>query len=123
VPATVHLETFEKTRATIAAVDGSVVGSVMVTDMLNHAIPYWYIYQLQVKRAWRGQGIARQVMEEVIRVYGSDRLELVCRRDGDGLTEAQLAAFYQRLGFQSGPSASGIAHPSDDRRMYRNPAA
>lgn len=127
-PITVSIETRTFDRVSVAYTQtpaGPVeTGRVYVRDQLDSG--YWYVWGLYVRPGYRRQGIGRQIMDEVISVYGFDRLELIPAReaDEDGLDSDQLTAWYQQMGFKTGPSAntSRKPRPSDDRRMYRTGA-
>jgi ribosomal protein S18 acetylase RimI-like enzyme len=95
-------------------------GRVYVRDELDHG--YQYVWGMRVAPGYRRQGIATQLMDEIITMYGFDRLELIPAREGeDGMTSEQLSAWYARFGFKAGPSANTDREPrpSDERRMFR----
>lgn len=126
--ATIDTRTYDRvSTAYVKTPEGPAeAGRVFARDALDNG--YWYIHGLYVKPGYRQQGIARQLMDEVIRFYGFDRLELICAdvpdADPKRLGGDDLAAWYQRLGFVFGPSANTSRMPrvSDSRRMYRKGA-
>lgn len=129
ITATVVTRTFDRVSlAHVKTPDGpKEAGRVYVRDELDYG--YWYVWGLLVKPAYRRQGIGRQLMDEIIGLYGYDRIELIPAREGlpdagDALTRDQLIGWYQRLGFTIGPSANTEREPrpSDERRMYRQGA-
>jgi ribosomal protein S18 acetylase RimI-like enzyme len=126
IAATVTTRTFDRVSiAYVKTPDGpKEAGRVYCRDELDYG--YWYVWGLLVKPAYRRQGIGRQLMDEIIGLYGYDRLELIPGREGDeaGMDTDQLIAWYTRLGFTIGPSANTEREPrpSDERRMYRKGA-
>lgn len=123
-PITAQVVTRTFDRVSIAYVPGAdnqqhEAGRIYVRDELDYG--YWYVFGLVVYPQYRGKGIARALMEEVIETYGYDRLELIHAATGDGMTTEQLRDWYVRLGFEVGPSANQKRGPrvSDTRRMAR----
>jgi len=58
------------------------------------------VYDLWINRNYRRKGLARKLMEEIIKDYGDGYLSI--EADGDGeVTNAQLRCFYRSLGFKS----------------------
>jgi ribosomal protein S18 acetylase RimI-like enzyme len=61
------------------------------------------VIDLWVNREFRRKGLARKLMEELIKDYGHGYLSLLADGD-DEVTNAQLRCFYRSLGFISDKS-------------------
>jgi ribosomal protein S18 acetylase RimI-like enzyme len=128
IAATITSRTFDRVSiAYVKTASGpSEAGRVYVRDELDYG--YWYVWGLLVKPPYRRQGIGRQLMDEIIGLYGYDRMELIPGMDKasfrDGMDTDHLIAWYMRLGFAIGPSANTEREPrpSDERRMFRKGA-
>jgi Acetyltransferases len=84
----------------VAVLDGRVVGTVMVGYEGHRG---WINY-LAVAPDLQGGGIGRRLMEraeEMLRALGCPKINLQVRR-----TNAQVVAFYERLGFKEDDSMS-----------------
>lgn len=74
----------------VAIAEGEVVGTLRILFLPEHA----KIGRVAVRQSWRGQGIAKQLMQtamDYIRAQGQERLYLTAQTDKVGL--------YERLGF------------------------
>jgi predicted GNAT family N-acyltransferase len=94
----------------VAIMDGEVVGTLRVIDLPEHS----KIGRVAVHRAFRGRGIARQMMlaaMEDARARGRDRFYLTAQSDKLG--------FYEKLGFVAfGPEFPDGGMPHRAMRTY-----
>lgn len=91
VPLDVERDEYDLTATHFVAIaEGEVVGTLRILFLPEHA----KIGRVAVRQSWRGQGIAKQLMQVAmayIRQQGQDRLYLTAQTDKVGL--------YERLGF------------------------
>ncbi|MBU1336958.1 MAG: GNAT family N-acetyltransferase [Alphaproteobacteria bacterium] len=94
----------------VAIVEGEVVGTLRLIDKPEHI----KIGRVAVRQAFRGQGIARQMMLAAMdhaRAMGRDRFFLTAQTDKLG--------FYERLGFTAfGPEFDDAGMPHRAMRTY-----
>lgn len=94
----------------VAVVDGEVVGTLRLIDKPEHV----KIGRVAVRRAFRGRGIARQMMlaaMEQARAQGRDRFYLTAQSD--------KLAMYEKLGFAAfGPEFQDGGMPHRAMRTY-----
>lgn len=94
----------------VAILEGEVVGTLRLIDKPEHI----KIGRVAVRQAFRGQGIARQMMlaaMEHARAMGRDRFFLTAQTDKLG--------FYERLGFTAfGPEFDDAGMPHRAMRTY-----
>lgn len=94
----------------VAILDGEVLGTLRVIDLAEHS----KIGRVAVHRAYRGHGIARQMMEAAMdhaRARGRDRFYLTAQSDKLG--------FYEKLGYVAfGPEFLDGGMPHRAMRTY-----
>ncbi|MFP9139153.1 GNAT family N-acetyltransferase [Devosia sp. XGJD_8] len=94
----------------VAILEGEVVGTLRLIDKPEHI----KIGRVAVRQAFRGQGIARQMMLAAMdhaRAMGRDRFFLTAQTDKLG--------FYERLGFTAfGPEFDDAGMPHRAMRTY-----
>lgn len=94
----------------VAILEGEVVGTLRLIDKPEHI----KIGRVAVRQAFRGQGIARQMMLAAMdhaRALGRDRFFLTAQTDKLG--------FYERLGFTAfGPEFDDAGMPHRAMRTY-----
>lgn len=94
----------------VAILEGEVVGTLRLLDKPEHI----KIGRVAVRQAFRGQGIARQMMLAAMdhaRAMGRDRFFLTAQTDKLG--------FYERLGFTAfGPEFDDAGMPHRAMRTY-----
>lgn len=90
--------------------------TVHLIDLTWSKLGGWLISGVDVQKRHRGQGVARRLLQRVLDDADAEGLPLylAAASDGTGLSQEDLCAFYERLGFTQ-------YAPDDDPNAYWRP--